>query len=100
MAKIKSGRHSALRRIRRNSALTRTLAGIWHVIFMVIVFGIFTATYLVQAKVIFMPDWTKDLRKYDHDDFVRYSSILVVSVTVMFILTCVTGIAILRAEGY
>jgi hypothetical protein len=100
MVKIKGRRKSAFTRLRGNSGLKRTLAGAWHVIFMIIVFGIFVATYLVQAKAIYMPDWTKDLRKYDHDEFVRYSSILVVSVTVLFILTCVTGVAILRSEGY
>ncbi|CAF3469703.1 unnamed protein product [Fusarium graminearum] len=84
----------------RKSPVGRNLYNIWLFVFALIVFLIFVSTYLVQAQTINMPDWTKDLRKYDGEEWDRYASILIVVVCVLFTFTLVTGVAILRSGQY
>ncbi|UZP39063.1 hypothetical protein NXS19_006879 [Fusarium pseudograminearum] len=91
---------SKLMRRFRTSPVGRNLYNIWLFVFALIVFLIFVSTYLVQAKTFDMPDWTKDLRKYDGDEWDRYASILIVIVCFFFTLTIVTGVAIMRSGKY
>jgi hypothetical protein len=84
----------------RHSPVGRNLFNIWLFVFALIVFLIFVSTWLVQGGTFDMPDWTKDLRKYDGAEWDRYATILIVAVCVFFTLTIITGVAILRAEGY
>ncbi|EXL93677.1 hypothetical protein IWW34DRAFT_738657 [Fusarium oxysporum f. sp. albedinis] len=84
----------------RNSTLSRALFNVWISIWTLIVLSIFALACLVQAGTINMPDWTKDLRKFDDEEWAQYSAILIISICVLFVLTMVTGIAALRADGY
>ena len=77
--------------------MSRRMFALWQFVWMVLVFFIFTATWLVQAGAIDMPDWTKDLRKYEGEEWSRYAAILSASVCVVFILAMATGVAALRA---
>lgn len=91
---------SKLMRRFRTSPVGRNLFGIWMFVFALIVFLIFVSTFLVQGGTIDMPDWTKDLRKYDGEQWEEYATIIIVFVCVFFILTIVTGLALLRSNGY
>ena len=90
--------NSKMMRRFRTSSVGRNLFGIWQALFALIVFLIFVSTWLVQGGTIDMPDWTKDLRKYDGDEWDRYAAILIVATSVFFTLTIVTGVALLRSE--
>jgi hypothetical protein len=89
-----------MRRFRTSPVGRNLYYNIWLFVFALIVFLIFVSTFLVQGGTIDMPGWTKDLRKYDGDDWDRYASILIVAVCFFFTLTMITGVAILRSGRY
>ncbi|KAF5674773.1 hypothetical protein FCIRC_7638 [Fusarium circinatum] len=48
-------------------------------IFTVIVIAIFAIAWLVQGGTIDMPEWTKDMRHLDGDDWTKYAVIIIVA---------------------
>ncbi|RSL51336.1 hypothetical protein CEP53_008485 [Fusarium sp. AF-6] len=49
----------------------------WQFIFTVILISIWIVAWLVQAGSIDMPEWTKDLRDQDDEDWKVYAAILI-----------------------
>ncbi|QGI88864.1 hypothetical protein CEK26_000079 [Fusarium fujikuroi] len=68
-------------------------------IFTVIVIAIFAIAWLVQGGSIDMPEWTKDMRHLEGDDWTKYAVIIIVAVCVVFALMMATGIALLRSDN-
>ncbi|KAG7437719.1 hypothetical protein Forpi1262_v001868 [Fusarium oxysporum f. sp. raphani] len=52
-------------------------------IFTVIVIAIFAIAWLVQGGSIDMPEWTKDMRHLEGDDWTKYAVIIIVAVLLM-----------------
>ncbi|KAI1032159.1 hypothetical protein LB505_013762, partial [Fusarium chuoi] len=52
-------------------------------IFTVIVIAIFAIAWLVQGGTIDMPEWTKDMRHLDGDDWTKYAVIIIVATVLM-----------------
>ncbi|KAF5577581.1 hypothetical protein FPCIR_12025 [Fusarium pseudocircinatum] len=52
-------------------------------IFTVIVIAIFAIAWLVQGGTIDMPEWTKDMRHLDGDDWTKFATIIIVAVLLM-----------------
>ncbi|KAF4957457.1 hypothetical protein FGADI_3093 [Fusarium gaditjirri] len=55
-------------------------------IFTIVVIAIFAIAWLVQGGSIDMPEWTKDMRHLDGDDWTKYAVIIIVAVLLMAIL--------------
>lgn len=68
-------------------------------IFTVVVIAIFAIAWLVQGGSIDMPQWTKDMRHLEGDDWTKYAVIIIVAVCVVFALMMATGIALLRSDS-
>ncbi|KAF5535800.1 hypothetical protein FMEXI_10636 [Fusarium mexicanum] len=69
MAKTKSRTQPFLEAVRNARQL----------IFTVIVIAIFAIAWLVQGGTIDMPEWTKDMRHLDGDDWTKYAVIIIVA---------------------
>ncbi|KAF5704613.1 hypothetical protein FMUND_12419 [Fusarium mundagurra] len=52
-------------------------------IFTVIVIAIFAIAWLVQGGTIDMPEWTKDMRHLDGDEWTKFAAIIIVAVLLM-----------------
>ncbi|KAF5611950.1 uncharacterized protein FSUBG_1977 [Fusarium subglutinans] len=56
-------------------------------IFTVIVIAIFAIAWLVQGGTIDMPEWTKDMRHLDGDDWTKYAVIIIVAMYINIEIT-------------
>ncbi|KAJ4255284.1 hypothetical protein NW757_004797 [Fusarium falciforme] len=71
----------------------------WQFIFTVILILIWIVAWLVQAGSIDMPEWTKDLRDQDEEDWKVYAAILIVCPCLCLGLCIAVGIVLLRSES-
>ncbi|KAH7213792.1 hypothetical protein BKA60DRAFT_638227 [Fusarium oxysporum] len=60
-------------------------------IFTVIVIAIFAIAWLVQGGSIDMPEWTKDMRHLEGDDWTKYAVIIIVACSWVFLIFGIHG---------